>query len=141
MPGLFLCQVFVGDFLDYYYSEVSVEVMVVCSKMAVDPQGICSMDIISVLIYPLVCSLFLHFSDILFPVTFHTECQIDRIFGPAIGPVPYLKSFSIRAGKEVSCYYVSAAEAVGSSHAGAATSTSFRLFSDHPVSGYPCLPN
>ena len=101
IPGLLLCQVFVGDFFDYYYSEVSVEVVVVFSKMAVDPQGISSMDIIPVFIYPLVCPLFFHFSDILLPIAFHTKCQVNRIFGPAIGPVPYFKSFAIGTGEKI----------------------------------------
>ena len=92
---------FAGDLLDYYDLKVPVKVMVAGCKVAIDGQGICSMDIIPVLIYPLVGPLFFDFSYILIFVTFHAECQVNGIFRPAIGSVPDLVSSSVGAGEEV----------------------------------------
>ena len=92
---------FAGDLLDHYDLEVPVEVMVTGCKVAIDGQGICSVDIIPVLIYPLVGPLFLHFSNILVFVAFHAECQIDGILRSAIGSVPDLVSSSVGAGEKV----------------------------------------
>ena len=140
IPHLLLGEVLFGYFLDDDQAKIAVEVMVWLVEVAVDGYAVRSAHIIAVLVHPFVCPLGLHFSNILAVIALHTESKVDGVLRSTVGAVSdFILGFAGSIGEEGGVYQMSAAHAVCSSHAWAASPLAGCLLSNCPALAKPRL--